>query len=259
MNNEVLYNEMCGQTLWLTMNRPKALNSLSFDLLDAVMAALVDAESDENVRSVVITGTGKAFSAGADLKAQVAEYAPGEKDILDRCVEVFDVLRNYKKPTIAAINGLTCGGGLELAMCCDLLYSSDKASIGDAHCNYGIVPGGGGAAIMPRLLPLPIVKYLLFTGEFLPASSLKQYGMINDVFPEEELKDAINKITLVINSKSPIGLARSKRVANGALDKSAADALYDERLAARDQFRSYDYNEGINAFLEKRIPQFRGY
>ncbi len=257
--DNVLNSEMYGQTLWLTMNRPKALNALSFELLDALYAALLDAENDDNVRSVVVTGTGKAFSAGADLKAQIAKYSPGEKDILDRCVEIFDVLRNFKKPTIAAINGLTCGGGLELAMCCDLLYANDVASIGDAHCNYGIVPGGGGAAIMPRLLPLPIVKYLLFTGEFLPAGVLRQYGMINDVFQQDELKDNINKITEIINSKSPIGLSRSKRVANEALDKSAADALYDERLASRDQFRSYDYNEGITAFLEKRTPQFKGF
>ncbi len=259
MNNDVLINEMFGQTLWLTMNRPKALNSLSFDLLNSLMSALLDAESDDNVRSVVITGKGKAFSAGADLKAQIAEYAPGEKDILDSCVEVFEQLRNFSKPTIAAINGLSCGGGLELAMCCDLLYGSDNASIGDAHCNYGIVPGGGGAAIMPRLLPLPIVKYLLFTGDFLPASVLQKYGMINDVFPHDEFEGSINKIASVINSKSPLGLARSKRIANSALDKSAADALYEERLFARDQFRSYDYNEGISAFLEKRTPEFKGY
>lgn len=259
MTTDTLIEEKCDSTLWLTMNRPESLNALSFDLLNGLLDALNSAAEDADIRSIVITGTGKAFSAGADLKAQIASYEPGEPDILDRCVEVFTVLREFDKPTIAAINGLACGGGLELAMCCDLLFASATANIGDAHCNYGIVPGGGGAAIMPRLLPMPLVKYLLFTGEFLPAEVFKRYGMLNDVFPAEDMRQEINSVAKVINQKSPIGLARSKRIANEALGKTIADALYDERLAARDQFRSYDYHEGISAFLEKRIPEFKGY
>src|SRR5690606_1911659 len=139
------------------------------------------------------------------------------------------------------------------------VYAGDSARIGDAHCNYGIVPGGGGAAIMPRILPLPIAKYLLFTGEFLPASFFQQYGLVNEVVPDDQLQDTVMSVADIISQKSPIGLARAKRVANETLDKSVADALRDERLAARDQFRSYDFREGLSAFIEKRKPVFKGY
>ena len=259
MTTSVLLTEQLGHTIWLTMNRPQAMNSLSFDLVDALLEQFKKISNDNSIRVVVLTGTGKAFSAGADLKTMTTEYAPGEPDILDRVVEILTVVRNFPKPVIAAVNGLALAGGMELMMCCDLIYAAQSAKIGDAHCNYGIVPGGGGAAIMPRLLPLPIAKYLLFTGEFLPAEKLQQYGLVNDVVADDQLFDAVSTVANLISQKSPIGLSRAKRVANEALDKSAEDALRDERLAARDQFRSYDYKEGISAFLEKRKPVFKGY
>lgn len=259
MTTDVLISEQRGTTLWLTMNRPQAMNSLSFDLVDALLAAFDHAEKNADIRVIALTGTGRAFSAGADLKTMITRYAPGEPDILDRVTVILDRVRSFPKPVIAAVNGLALAGGMELMMCCDLIYAGESAKIGDAHCNYGIVPGGGGAAIMPRLLPLPIAKYLIFTGEFLPASALVQYGLLNEVVADELLLDKVAAVADVISQKSPIGLARAKRVANEALDKTAADALRDERLASRDQFRSWDYREGITAFLEKRKPVFRGY
>lgn len=259
MTEPALLTARHGATAWLTLNRPQAMNALSFDLVDALLPQLQALAQDDSVRVLVITGSGKAFCAGADLKNLNEPKAPGEPDILDRVVELLDTLRTFPKPVIGAVNGLALAGGMELMMCCDLIYAAESARIGDAHCNYGIVPGGGGAAIMPRLLPLPIAKYLLFTGEFLPAQKLLQYGLLNDVVPDDQLSDTVATIAAVICQKSPIGLQRAKRVANEALDKTAADALRDERLASRDQFRSWDYREGISAFLEKRKPDFRGY
>lgn len=259
MQNEVLLTEQEDAVMWLTMNRPKAMNSLGFDLVEAMLAKLAEIEKDNSIRVVVIGGVSGAFCAGADLKTMLNDYAPGEPDILDRIVELLTVVRLFPKPVIAAVNGLALAGGMELMMCCDLVYATDTAKIGDAHANYGIVPGGGGAAIMPRILPLPIAKYLMFTGEFVPASMLAQYGLLNAVVSEEELRPTIMRVANVIAEKSPIGIARTKRVANESLDKSTADSLRDERLASRDQFRSYDYDEGIHAFLEKRKPEFKGY
>lgn len=246
-------------TAWLTLNRATAMNALSFELVDALLTHLHTLERDDSVRVIVLTGSGKAFCAGADLKNLNEQRAPGEADILDRVVELLEAVRAFPKPVIAAVNGLALAGGMELMLCCDLIYASDSARIGDAHCNYGIVPGGGGAALMPRILPLPIAKYLLFTGEFLPAQFFQQYGLVNEVVADDQLFDTVMTVADIISSKSPIGLRRTKRIANETLDKSAADALRDERLAARDQFRSYDFREGITAFLEKRAPRFRGY
>ncbi len=259
MTESIVIAHRQEQTLRLMLNRAHAMNALSFELVDALLEQLHAAASDDSIRVLVITGSGKAFCAGADLKNLNEQRQPGEPDILDRVVELLDTLRTFPKPVIAAVNGLALAGGMELMMCCDLIYAGESARIGDAHCNYGIVPGGGGAAIMPRLLPLPIAKYLLFTGEFLPASALLQYGLLNDVVPDTQLLDTVASVAAVISRKSPIGLQRAKRVANEALDKTAADALRDERLASRDQFRSWDFREGITAFIEKRTPEFRGY
>jgi len=259
MTDTCVLQRQLGATCWLTFNRPDAMNALSFDLVDALLDHLRDIEQDDSVRVVVLTGSGRAFCAGADLKNLNETRAPGEADILDRVVELLETVRAFPKPVIAAVNGLALAGGMELMMCCDLVYAGDSARIGDAHCNYGIVPGGGGAAIMPRILPLPIAKYLLFTGEFLPASFFQQYGLVNEVVPDEQLEDTVMTVADIISQKSPIGLARAKRVANETLDKSVADALRDERLAARDQFRSYDFREGLTAFIEKRKPVFKGY
>ena len=259
MTDSIATLQQFNATAWLTLNRASAMNALSFELVDALLAHLRALETDDSVRVVVLTGSGKAFCAGADLKNLNEVRAPGEPDVLDRVVELLETVRAFPKPVIAAVNGLALAGGMELMLCCDLIYAADSARIGDAHCNYGIVPGGGGAALMPRILPLPVAKYLLFTGEFLPAQFFQQYGLVNEVVADSQLFDTVMTVADIISSKSPIGLRRAKRIANETLDKSAADALRDERLAARDQFRSYDFREGINAFLEKRTPRFKGY
>ena len=167
-------------------------------------------------------------------------------------------LRDFPKPVIAALNGITMAGGLELAMCCDIVLASQQAKIGDAHANFGVYPGAGGAAVLPRLIPQNVAKYLLFTGKTLSADEMKTYGLVNEVVPADELDEAVAELAKLIASKSPIALRRMKEVANGSLDKSRDAALEHEQVLFRKHQRSHDMAEGLRAFSEKRSPEFKG-
>ena len=198
--------------------------------------------------------------AGADLKEVLAgaKLEPGEPDFLDRASVVFDLLRNFAKPVIAALNGVTMAGGLELAMCADVIVAAESAVIGDAHANYGVYPGAWGAAILPRLIPLNMAMYLLLTGKTLAAAEMKALGLVCEVHPDDALEGAVMALAQQIAAKSPIALARMKEVARASADKSRADALLHEQVLLRRHLRAADLQEGLRAFSEKRSPCFQG-
>jgi enoyl-CoA hydratase/carnithine racemase len=160
---------------------------------------------------------------------------------------------------IAAVNGLAIAGGMELVLACDLVLAADTARLGDAHANFGVFPGAGGAAILPRKLPANVAKFLLFTGDTLSAADMKGFGLVNEVVAPEQLIEAAQKLGEKLAEKSPAVLRRMKRVANETSDKSLDDALRDELLELRTHLRSYDMQEGLRAFLEKRKPDFKGF
>jgi enoyl-CoA hydratase len=261
MSNEDLVYTQKGSIAWLTLNRPKAMNSISLSIIERMEELLPQLAADNRVRVVVLTGEGPAFCAGADLKQILAsrELAPGEADFLDRiCYNVMNPLRDFPKPVIAALNGITMAGGLELAMCCDIVLASEEARIGDAHANFGVYPGAGGAAVLPRLIPHNVAKYLLFTGKTLSAAEMKAYGLVNEVVAADQLEQAVTDLAELIAQKSPIALARMKEVANASMDKSRDAALEHEQVMLRKHERSFDMAEGLAAFNEKRPPEFQG-
>jgi enoyl-CoA hydratase/carnithine racemase len=247
-----------GAVGWVTLDRPSALNSLSRELLTPFVERLVAWRNDPEVRVVVVTARGRAFCAGADLKA-TSDGEPGQKDLLDLIVELLSTLRNFPKPVVAAVNGLAVAGGLELVLACDLVIAAESAKFGDAHSNFGVFPGGGGAAVLPRKVPQNVARYLLFTGESIVAAEAKHFGLVNEVVPDGELESRAQALADRLAKKSPLVLANMKAVANEALDKSVADALRHELLMCRNHQRSYDMHEGIRAFVEKREPAFKGY
>jgi len=249
-----------GPVAWLALNRPDVMNALNDSLIEQLEMHLSDIVSDNDIHVVVITGKGKAFCAGADLKNSAdKQQVPGEPDFIDRAEQIFSELRAFPKPTIAALNGLALAGGLELAMCCDLIVAAESVKVGDAHANFGVFPGAGGAAVLPRLIPLNVAKYLLFTGDFLPANQMMKYGLINEVVADDELQQTVQQLAEKISEKSPASLRRMKTVANASQDKTLVDALVHEKFEFRKHERSYDMAEGLSAFIEKRKPKFRGY
>jgi enoyl-CoA hydratase/carnithine racemase len=257
---DILHYETLGAVARLTLNRPRAMNALNLATLDLLEQRLREIAADSALRVLILTGSGAAFCAGADLKEVLAgaKAAPGEADFLDRASVVFGALRNFAKPVIAALNGVTMAGGLELAMCADLIVAADSATIGDAHANFGVYPGAGGAAVLPRLIPLNMAMYLLLTGKSLSAAELKACGLVCEIHPAAGLADATLALAQQIAQKSPSALQRMKQVARASADKSRDDALLHEQVMLRQHLRSHDLQEGLQAFAEKRAPQFQG-
>jgi enoyl-CoA hydratase/carnithine racemase len=183
---------------------------------------------------------------------------PGEADFLDRANIVYGKLRNFPKPVIAALNGVTMAGGLELAMCADLVLAAESATIADAHANFGVYPGAGGAAVLPRLIPPNMAMYLLFTGKSLSAAQMKACGLVCEVHPDAGFAEAVQALARLIAGKSPIALRRMKEVARATSDKTRDDALLHEQAMLRQHMRTFDFHEGLQSFAEKRAPQFQG-
>lgn len=260
--NPALLVEKRGPIAWLTHNRAEAMNAVSQEMINLYREYLPEIEQDPQIRVLVITGNGPAFCAGADLKQVLdsMQAEAGEADFIDTFVrDVFNPLREFNKPVIAALNGITMAGGLEIALCADLILASESAKIGDGHANFGVFPGGGGAAILPRLLPQNVANYLLFTGKTLSAKVMKEHGLVNEVYPDDQLQEETQKIAELIAAKSPIALQRMKAVARKSLDKTAEAAIDQEMVHFRIHQRSYDMQEGLAAFNEKRKPNFKGY
>jgi enoyl-CoA hydratase/carnithine racemase len=259
--NAVLYEER-GAAAWLTINRPEALNSINEAVLDGLNDGLDRAEASAGLRAVVVTGTGRAFSAGADLKSVREQVAKGDDSFGKRFVAsilaVLDRMERFPLPVIAAVNGMALAGGLETVLACDLVIAAESARLGDAHANYGLIPGGGGSVRLPRKVGPTRAKYLMFTGAFVPAAELVASGLVNEVVPDDQLVEAVEKLVEQLAGKSPLGLARMKQLVNDGLEQPQETAIRLEYLMSELHAKSDDMTEGLAAFEEKRQPNFTG-
>jgi enoyl-CoA hydratase len=257
---EELQSHLEGGVLWLTLNRPQALNALSAGLVNALTEVLQKIAGDSEVRVVVLTGTGRAFCVGADLKESEkrGKESGGNLAFIKSVGFLTELFEACPKPIIAAVNGIAVAGGLELVLSCDLVIAAESAVLGDAHANYAMFPGGGATVRLPRRVGMNTAKYLMFTGESYPARDFLEFGLVNKVVPDTDLAATVSALAQRIAAKSPLVLARMKEALNDSIDQPASIALKRERELNHLHSLSFDRTEGLAAFREKRTPRFQG-
>jgi enoyl-CoA hydratase/carnithine racemase len=245
-----------GVTL-IRLNRPEALNALNGPLLDELCAALDAAEADDGVGCVVITGSEKAFAAGADIK-QMAEKTYAEAFHEDFFGKWTRRIEQFRKPLIAAVAGYALGGGCELAMLCDFIIAADTAKFGQPEINLGVMPGMGGTQRLTRLIGKSKAMDMTLTARQMDAAEAERAGLASRVVPADKLIDEAMAAAKRIARQSPVATKMTKELVNAAYETTLATGLAMERRLFHSLFAFEDQKEGMAAFVEKRKPQFKG-
>jgi enoyl-CoA hydratase len=247
----------------IALNRPDQLNAIDGDMIHALDAAIDEACGRSEVRAVLVTGRGRAFSAGGDLKGYLTLQKDATRfpEFVSELHRVFGRLMTVPLPVVALVNGVTAAGGLELLLNCDLAFAASSARIGDGHLNFAQMGGGGVLTLLPRLVGRAKAAELLFSGRFLSAAEAAEWGIVNRVVPDDELLSAGLEFCAGVASKSPLAVANAKEVLtrlwaeNGTVEAGLRYEL------ARDVYyclTSEDAAEGLRAFAEKRPPRYTG-
>lgn len=256
---ETIVLERDGAVATVRLNRPSVLNALNQTMLDELAAAFAELDADDGVRAVILTGTGKAFAAGADIgelnalpSARAAEAQARKGQALTRALERMHV------PVIAAVNGFALGGGCELAMACDIRIAGENARFGQPEVNLGLLPGYGGTQRTARLVGEGMAMYLCLTGEMIDAQEALRVGLVQRVVGFDELAPEARRIADLIASKAPLAVAAAKRAIVQAGSLALDDGLALEALLFGRSVMTDDFREGSSAFLEKRKADFKG-
>lgn len=254
----IILEEEAGVAV-LKFNRPQALNAVNPEVLAELAGALDQIEEGESVKVLVLTGEGdRAFVAGADI-SHMSRLSPLQMRNFSRTgQELLFRLENLPVPAIAAVNGFALGGGLEIAMACDFIYASDKAKFGQPEINLGLIPGFGGTQRLPRLIGKPMAKELCLTGNMIDAREAREIGLVNKVFPSDQLWGETMKTARLISAKGRISLKAAKDCIGRGVDVDLRDGCYMESDAFGLCIVSPDAKEGMTAFLEKRKAEFKG-
>lgn len=240
----------------IKINRPESLNALNIETLGEIRDAITSLNNDEDVKVIIFTGEGKAFIAGADIKQMkdMNEDEASEFSALGQ--KIFDIIENLDKPVIAAVNGFALGGGCELAMACDIRLASNTAKFGQPEVNLGIIPGFGGTQRLSRLAGKGIAKELIFTADMIDAPTAMRIGLVNKVFPSEELMKEALLMAHKIALKGPAAILIAKSVINRGLEVDLTKGLGIERDGFVQCVASGEAREGMEAFVEKRKPNW---
>lgn len=256
MNFENVIVEKDGAVAVVTLNRPQALNALSYGLVKDLSLAMQELDRDNQVRVIIITGGEKVFAAGADIK-EMAGRGPFDERIHER-LGYRDQINKIAKPVIAAVSGFALGGGCELAMSCDIIVASESARFGQPEVNLGIIPGSGGTQRLTHLVGKHRAMEMVLTGDIINAADAERFGLVNRVVPVELLLEEAKNVAKKIAAKPALAIREAKEAVLKAANSSLDEGLEFERKAFYLLFASEDRAEGMRAFLEKRKPEFKG-
>lgn len=257
-DSQVVQHEVRGRVSLITINRPEKRNALDGQVRCAFLGAMDEAARNTEVRAIIVTGAGdKAFVAGADV-AEFEGRTPVDQWRVMKPPTIFDAIERSPKPVIAAITGFCLGGGMELALACDLRLASTAARFGQPEVNLGIIPGGGGTQRLPRIIGLGGALRLILTGELIDAAEALRLKLVEEVVEPAQLSARAFAVAEAIASKSPVAVAAAKEATRAALSLPLADGLKLETALFQLCFASEDKVEGVRAFLEKRAANFPG-
>lgn len=244
---------------YIYLNRPDKFNSFNREMALALQSALKDAEADENCRCIVISGNGKAFCAGQDLAEAIDKNGPGILNIVTQHYNpIIQLIRETKKPIIAAVNGVAAGAGANIALCCDIVLASENASFIQAFSKIGLIPDSGGTYFLPRLIGFQRASALMMTGDKINANEALNIGLVYKVFQHGTFFDEVKKFAENISQMPTQALIATKQLLNQTFKSTLQEQLDAEAQYQNELSISYDYREGVNAFLEKRTPVFKG-
>ncbi len=238
------------------LNRPESYNALNLQLLSELMESLKELDERDDIGAIVITGDEKSFAAGADISSM----AKATKDEIRKSdfIPTFSLIRDIKKPIIAAVSGYCLGGGLELAMSCDMILSSSKSKFGQPEINLGIIPGAGGTQRLTRSVGKAIAMEMILNNRILKADEALARGLINAVYPVEDYLAKALSLAQEIASRAPVAIQSAKQAINLVDELSLSEGLFEERDLFYNLFSTHDQKEGMDAFLEKRNPEWKG-
>ncbi|ASZ14049.1 enoyl-CoA hydratase/isomerase family protein [Chitinophaga pendula] len=252
----IIHQEVAPYVAHIQLNRPKELNALNLQLMGELRDALKTLDADDSVRSIVISGNERAFAAGADIK-QMAGKSAMDMYNTDQFT-TWDTIKKTKKPLIAAVSGFALGGGCELVMLCDMIIASETAQFGQPEIKIGVMPGAGGTQRLTRAVGKALAMEMVLTGRFITADEAWRAGLINRVVPEERYLQEAIRLAQEVAAQSPLAVKMAKEAVLKAFDTSLDEGLQFERKNFYLLFASDDQKEGMQAFIEKRNPVFKG-
>ena len=251
-----ILTETRGRVGLITLNRPQALNALNPHLLGELLQALSGFDLDPEIGTMLVIGSEKVFAAGADIKFMAG--ASSDDMRANGFVELFEGFRKLTKPVIAAVSGFALGGGCELALVCDMIVASETARFGQPEVTIGVIPGAGGTQRLARALGKALAMEIILNNRTLSAEEALRFGLVNRVVPVELLLEESLAFAAEIADRAPLALAAAKRAINNADEMALAAGLAEERDLFHNLFDSSDSKEGMQAFIEKRKPRWRG-